>query len=202
MEMSWEDDFDRWFRRRRPWPRGFFDLGFEEMDRMIEEMFKEMAEMMPKELYREEKLPDGTTVRKFGPMIYGYSMTIGPDGKPVIREFGNVKPSPRTPFGAPRPPLEYKGEREPLVDIMSDDGTIRVVAELPGVEKNDIKLHCSEKVLTISVDTPERKYHKEVELPSAVNPKIGKASYKNGVLEVTLNKAEARRPSGEPIKIE
>jgi HSP20 family protein len=173
------------------------------MDRMIEEMFKEMAETMPKELYREEKLPDGTTVRKFGPMIYGYSMTIGPDGKPVIREFGNVKPSaPRTPFSAPRPPLEYKGEREPLVDVISDNGTIRVVAELPGVEKNDIKLHYSERMLTISVDTPERKYRKDVELPSAVDPKMSKASYKNGVLEVTLNKIEARRPPGEFIKIE
>ena len=201
--MSWDEDFERWFRRRRPWSRGFFGPDFEEMDRMIEEMFKEMADMMPKELYREEKLPDGTTIRKFGPLIYGYSMTIGPDGKPVIREFGNVKPSaPRAPFGAPRPPLEYKGEREPLVDVISDNGTIRVIAELPGVEKNDIKLHCSERVLTISVDTPERKYRKDVELPSAVNPKVSKASYKNGVLEVTLNKVEARRPSGEPIKIE
>jgi len=199
--MSWDEDFDRWFRRRRQWPRGFF--GFEEMDRMIEEMFREMAEMMPKELYREEKLPGGGTIRKFGPLIYGYSMTIGPDGKPVIREFGNVKPSaPRTPFGTPRPPLEYKGEREPLVDVISDNGTIRVVAELPGVEKDDIKLHCSERVLTISVDTPERKYHKEVELPSPVDPKVSKASYKNGVLEVTLNKVEARRPTGESIRIE
>jgi len=201
--MSRDEDFDRWFRRRRQrWPSSFFGFDFGEMDRMIEQMFKDMAETMPKELYREEKLPDGTTIRKMGPLIYGYSMTIGPDGKPVIREFGNVRPSQRAPFGAPRPPIELKEEREPLVDIISDNGTIRVVVELPGVEKEDIKLRCSEKILTITVDTPERKYRKEVELPAEVDPKIGKASYKNGVLEITLNKVEKRRPSGEPIEIE
>jgi HSP20 family protein len=201
--MSWDEDSDRWFRRRRSWPRGFFDIDFGEMNRMIEEMFKEMAESIPKELYREEKLQDGTTIRKMGPFIYGYSMTIGPDGKPVIREFGNVKPSePRSSLGVPKPSLEYRDEREPLVDVISDDGTVRVLAELPGVDKNNIKLHCSERILTISVDTLEHKYYKEVELPSPVDPRVGKGSYKNGVLEVTLNKVGIRKPPGESIEIE
>jgi HSP20 family protein len=199
--MSWED-FPSWFRRRwRMFP--FFTGGFfEDIDRMMEEMFKEIQESIPKELIREERLPDGSTVRRVGPIVYGYSMTMGPDGKPIIREFGNVKPSARpSVFGAPRPGLEVKVEREPLVDTIEEDSTIKVVAEVPGVERDDINLECAENTLIISVDTPARKYYKEVELPSQVDPESAKASYRNGVLEVTLTKRRAR-PKGQRIKIE
>ena len=199
--MSW-DDFPSWFRRRwRMFP--FFTGGFfEDIDRMMEEMFKEIQESIPKELIREERLPDGSTVRRVGPIVYGYSMTMGPDGKPIIREFGNVKPSAKpSVFGAPRPGLEVKVEREPLVDTIEEDSTIKVVAEVPGVERDDINLECAENTLIISVDTPARKYYKEVELPSQVDPESAKASYRNGVLEVTLTKRRAR-PKGQRIKIE
>ena len=79
---------------------------------------------------------------------------------------------------------------------METDGEIKVVAELPGVEKKDIKLYGTEDTLTISVDNPERKYYKKVELPSRVDTKKTKATYKNGVLEITLKKRESE---GEPI---
>ena len=47
--------------------------------------------ILPKELVREYQTPEGEKVREVGPIVYGYSMTIGPDGKPHVREFGNVK---------------------------------------------------------------------------------------------------------------
>jgi HSP20 family protein len=126
--------------------------------------------------------------------VYGYSMKIGPDGKPEIREFGNIKKSLKGP--------QVKEEREPLVDIVETDGEVRVVVELPGVEKSDIKLHGTEDSLTISVDTPEYKYYKDVTLPTKVRVKDAKSAYKNGVLEVVLPKAEAaKKPKGEPINI-
>jgi len=198
--MSWNEDYPEWFRKRRRFPffRSWFfediDEMFREFERMIEEEMKELTSRIPREYIREKKLPDGTTVREWGPFVYGYSITIGPDGKPQIREFGNVKP---TRFG-PR----IKEEREPLVDIYMTNGEVKVIAELPGVNKEDIQLHGTEDTLTISVDTPERKYYKEVKLPAKVDPKGAKTSYKNGVLEVTLPKKEERKPKGEPIKIE
>ncbi|MFQ5710713.1 MAG: archaeal heat shock protein Hsp20 [Candidatus Geothermarchaeales archaeon] len=185
--MTWWED---WFRRRR---RRF--PFFEDIDKMIEDMFKDFFEDLPKELFREEKLPDGSTVRKYGPFVYGYSMTMGPDGKPVIREFGNMRPSR---MGVPKP----AERREPLVDVITGDKVIQVLAELPGVEKSDINLNVSEDSLTISVDTETRKYHKEVGLPEKVDPDSAKANYKNGVLEVTLNKREERKPPGKRITIE
>jgi HSP20 family protein len=73
---------------------------------------------------------------------------------------------------------------------------------LPGVEKEEIKLSGTEEKLTISVDTPQRKYFKVIDIPAKINPKNAKSTYKNGVLEVTLPKIEEKKPSGEEIKIE
>ena len=65
---------------------------------------------------REYQIPQGAKVREVGPLVYGYSMTIGQDGKPKVREFGNIRPSSR--LGEPNSswtvPL-ISGEREPLV---------------------------------------------------------------------------------------
>lgn len=203
--MGWDEDFDRRLRRLRDqWGRPFFGFrGFGDLDKLFDEMFKEMAEGLPKDLIRERRLPDGRKIREMGPFVYGYSMTIGPDGKPVIREFGNVKPSTKlTPSGYRKPSLQYREGREPLVDILEDDGAIRVIAEVPGVEKKDIDLTCTEKTLIVSVDTERRKYYKEVDLPIEVDPKVSRASFKNGVLEVTLTKLKKERPTGEKIRLE
>ncbi|MEM3640952.1 MAG: archaeal heat shock protein Hsp20 [Candidatus Bathyarchaeia archaeon] len=197
--MPSEEDFPEWFRRRRsPFFRGWFfediDRMFREMERWMEEEFKEFTSRIPRDYVRERKLPDGSTIKEWGPFVYGYSIKIGPDGKPEIQEFGNVKPTRLGP--------KVKEEREPLVDIVETDNEIHVVAELPGVEKEDIKLHGTEDTLTISVDTPQRKYYKELTLPAKVNVKEAKTQYKNGVLEVTLPKIKEKKPKGEPLKIE
>jgi len=207
--MSWEY-IPEWVRRRMrrsPFFRSWFFGGIEEMMRDIEEMmdkeFREFTTRLPKDFVRERKLPDGTKVREWGPFVYGYTMTIGPDGKPKIQEFGNVKPSlKQAPFGAARPRLDVREEREPIIDVMTTDKEVKVLAELPGVEKGDIKLHGTEDALTISVETPQRKYYKELELPETVDPKSAKTQYRNGVLEVTLKKAkEKKKPKGAPIEI-
>lgn len=176
---------------------------FENFDRRMDDMLKEMLENLPKNYIKERKLPDGSIIRQMGPIVYGYSMTLDPNGKPVIREFGNVKPfSKTTPFGIQKPALKYREEREPLVDVISEGETIKVVAEVPGVDKKDIVLNCSEKVLAVSVNTNNRKYCKEIELPHEVDPKSSKASYINGVLEVTLAKIKKSKHKGERINIE
>ncbi|KON27392.1 hypothetical protein AC481_05055 [miscellaneous Crenarchaeota group archaeon SMTZ-80] len=196
--MAW-DDFPDWFRRRRRSPLfsgGFFD----DIDQMMEDMLREMGESIPKELVRDEKLPDGSTVKRMGPFVYGYSMTMGPDGKPVIREFGNIKQTRTSAFGMPKRGLEVKAEREPLVDTFDENGTVKIVAEVPGIEKKDINLELTENSLIISVDTEKRKYFKEVELPTQIEPDSTKALYVNGVLEVTLEK-RSKKPSGHKIDV-
>ena len=71
------------------------------------------------------------------------------------------------------------------------------------IPKDYVKEHGTEDALTISVDTPQRKYYKEITLPAKVNAKEAKTEYKNGVLEVKLPKIkEEKKPKGEPISID
>jgi HSP20 family protein len=125
----------------------------------------------------------------YGPYVYGFSMSLGPDGKPVIRKFGNVRKSRHGP--------EIRQEREPLVDVLEEDEDVVIVAELPGVERDDIDLHTAYDELVISVDTPERRFHKELRLPARVDPNSARTSYKNGVLQVRLKKILKKK--GEEI---
>ena len=191
------EDYPEWSRKKRAKEPFFGDIDdmFREMEKMMDEELKNFTEKVPKEYVKERKLPDGSTIKELGPFVYDYSMKIGPDGKPEIQEFGNIKKGLK---GAP----QVKDEREPLVDIVETNGEVHVVVELPGVEKGDIKLHGTEDSLTISVDTAQNKYYKEVALPVKVKVKEANSSYKNGVLEVVLPKAESEtKPKGEPIGI-
>ena len=198
--MPSDEDSSEWFRKKRsPFSRswGFDDVDkmFEDIEKVMEKELEDFTSRVPKDYVRERKLPDGSTSREWGPFVYGYSVKIGPDGKPEIREFGNVKPSLRGP--------QVKEEREPLVDIVETDGEIQVVAELPGVDKKDIKLTATEDELTISVENPERKYFKQVALPVKVRVREARTQYKNGVLEVAFPKAvQDKRDKGEPLKVE
>ncbi len=199
--MSEEDRWSRWFRRRRPFfGGGLWDIDetFREMEEMMAKEFEELSKRAPKDLLRERTLPDGTKVQSWGPFVYGYSVTVGPDGKPKVREFGNFKTETR--MG--KPYIDVKEKREPLADVMTEDNEVRVIVELPGVEKKDIKLSGTEDKLTISVDTPDRKYFKEVELPAKVDIKKATSKYKNGVLDVTIPKKKEEKPKGETINIE
>jgi len=192
--MSEDEFFSNWIRRRWRLPSA---NQFDELEQDFEEMFKEIE--LPKDLIRERKLPDGAKVREMGPFVYGYSFSIGPDGKPVIREFGNVKPSLKGgPKGAVKPQLNVKEDREPLIDTIVNAETVKVVAELPGVEKPDISLECDGHRLTLKVDNDKRRYYKELELPVEVDPDTSKASYKNGVLELMLTRT---RPGAKAKQI-
>jgi HSP20 family protein len=199
-----EEDWSGWFRRKGWWPftrrwmLGDVDEMFREMNEMMQREFKELSKRAPRDLIRERTLLDGRKVKSWGPFVYGYSVKIGSDGKPQVREFGNIKHGAR--LGRPR--IDVKEKRAPLVDVMTTDGQVKLVAELPGVQKEDIKLHTTESSLTITVDTSQRKYHKEIELPTKVNLKETKASYKNGVLEISLQQKREEPSKGESIKIE
>ena len=78
---------------------------------------------------------------------------------------------------------------------------VRAVAEIPGVAKEDISLRCTGNMLSIKVDTPGRKFEKDLALPCEVDVDSAKAEYNNGLLEVTLNKVSPTQ-EGRTITIE
>ena len=80
---------------------------------------------------------------------------------------------------------------EPPVDVFDEGDHLRVVAELPGVEEQDIRAGAKGTVLTISAERGDKKYSERVELPAAVTGEIG-STYKHGVLELKLRKSVTR----------
>jgi len=173
-----------WGRRRR----SIFDL-FDDIMREMEEMLFGLEREL-------DIMARNAPIEYRGPIVYGFKITIGPDGKPVIEEFGNIRRR--------RGRAEISEEMEPLVDVFDYGDKVVVVAEMPGVDKDKIDVRITkDNKLIIKASNKDRKYYKEVELPPGVKPDTAKAKYKNGVLEVVIEKkAEKKEEEGIKVKIE
>lgn len=189
---------DKWFKR---WGKmmPFGPWSYADVEEMMKEMEKEFMDMdidkeIPKELVRERQAEDGSVSKEIGPIVYGYSVTVGPDGKPVVREFGNIRRMPSKEWKE-----AITDTREPLVDVVEGAKDIRVIAELPGASKKDIEIAAKGRNLVISAGTPSKKYRKELELPAQVDPDGWSSSFNNGVLELTFPRQKGG-PSGRRTK--
>lgn len=111
------------------------------------------------------------------------------------RTFGPKKPKPRKKPYSYRynlPKLRTKGELtepEPLIDVLEGEDEIVVIAELVGFRRESLRIHLRDQRLTLTARASDRKYHKSLNLPKRVIPDNIKTTYKNGVLEIQLEKA-------------
>jgi len=112
--------------------------------------------------------------------VYGFSIKMGTGGKPEVQSFGNVKKTSQGPV--------VDEVREPMTDIFEEANEIQVIAEMPGIEEKDVKLDLIEDVLTIDAINTKRKYHKELLLPAKVKAESLSYVFKNGILEIKINK--------------
>ena|SRR5690606_24818306 len=134
-------------------------------------------------------------------------MTIGPDGKPHVREFGNVKSPLNNEVQILGPqaghPSQISAEREPLVDVNTTDKEVKVILEMPGIKKTDIKIKAYDsKVEVTTAKDAQRKYHKIVDLPEQADLETAKSVYNNGILEITFDKKKDDKPAGKEIKVD
>ncbi len=161
-----DDEFNRIFKKMSS---SFFD---------IDDIFEEFK----------------TKGAKDGPYYYGYTMTVGPNGKPIVQEYGNVKPES----------LPESKTREPVVDTIFDDKEklVKLVAEMPGVEKSDVKILVQDKLVNISAEHGEKQYHVNVPIQYKVEENSAKASYKNGILELVFKLAKDEKPKGKTVEVE
>ena len=118
-------------------------------------------------------------------------------------------------FGSPREGTSL-AEWAPAVDIKEEEGAYRVQVDLPGLKKEDINIEVNENRLAISgerqfeqeekrddyhfVERSYGRFHRAFNLPSSVDANKIDATYKDGVLEVTLPKKEEVKPKKVTIK--
>lgn len=161
--------------------------GFDNLFQRMLRPFRELDNMW-------NNMGNSSNMQTFGPYYYGYSVTVGPDGKPVVKEYGNVRPG-----------LPATAEtREPLADVIVDDKekVLKIVAEMPGVEKKDIKIEVVGRTILIDAEREERKYRTKIPIKHKVDENSVKATYANGILEVKFQLKEEERPKGKTVEVE
>ena len=182
--------FDNEEKRDKKNPFDF--IGDEEFERIFEEIQRMFESTNFKDMLEDMMRGGGAEPNKR--FVHGFSFNVGPDGKPKLQEFGN-KPV-KTPKGTPT----VSDEIEPLTDIIEGENDVSITVEIPGVEKDDIDLNVTDGALEIKVNKANRKYRKLVDLPCNVKPKSTRATYKNGILDVVLDKKEKKK-TGTGFKI-
>jgi HSP20 family protein len=110
-----------------------------------------------------------------------------------------------------------RGEWAPAVDIRETGDNLIITAELPGMGKDDVKVNYEDGVLTIRGEKKQEHEHKDANyhrversygvfersfrLPSRVAVEKIEAKFKDGVLHLTLPKAEEARPKQIQINV-
>lgn len=160
-------------RKRKDFFEDFGSELFDNLEEMIEALLEDMGES--------------------GPFVYGFSIIHRPGEDPELREFGNVRE-----YSQNEENLFPSEIKDPLIDIFENEDLIHVLAEFPEIGKEDLLLHATAQNLDITILGGSSDYSENIELPSRVDPKSAKASYKNGVLEITFKRCAEERP----VKIE
>lgn len=148
----------------------------ERLGQLVEE-----AEREGGELTRTGEFSLGTDKRVRG--VYGFSVRTGSDEKRVkVEPFGNIhkdKDSGR---------VVVREIREPLIDLFDEPDHVLIVAEVPGIIQEDVRLELHEDILALAAERGEKKYRKEVLLPAVFSPDRMSFTCRNGVLEIKLAK--------------
>ena len=112
-------------------------------------------------------------------------------------------------------PKEW-GTAVPAIDVVDEGNAIKVVADMPGVDKKDISVKVDRDTIEISAERKEAKedkkkdyyycersyssYKRVFRLPEEIDPESADAEYKNGVLYITLKKKDKGRRKEIKIK--
>ena len=138
--------------------------------------------------------PNGTKSYSFG-----YAMTVGPNGQVTVKKLGDSNPVDGCATHNPD-----TGVREPIVDTIVDEKEteLKLIVELPGVEKQDVKVAVEEnKTVDISTEHDVKKYHVRVPLKHEIVENSAKATYNNGILQLVFKLVD-KTPSSTQIEIE
>jgi HSP20 family protein len=111
--------------------------------------------------------------------IYGFTVKVGIGGEGVkVEPFGNIRRDEESGRSV------VQEVREPAVDVFEERDHTLVVAEMPGIGAEDVRLEVKDDLLTITAEKGEKKYKKEVLLPGSFPREKMQVSCANGVLEV------------------
>ncbi|MEM3403218.1 MAG: Hsp20/alpha crystallin family protein [Nitrososphaeria archaeon] len=147
----------------------FFEALEDMVDQAIEEMERSMRSLLRSDYFKSFERPK----------LYGFSIQMDEKGIPKITKFGDSWSSP-------------KGVRTPYYDQYVDKNRNQLVLifELPGVEREDIKVKTSPNKLILEAKRDDREYRAEVDLETEVDPSSAISTFKNGLLTINVKLKE------------
>ncbi len=130
-----------------------------------------------------------------------------PDGADGVRERrkrvpslpGRASGSAPAALGPPSPTVrDDEGTRVPSSEVFVSPRQVYVTVEIPGASKDSIEFTAADRRLVVhSLRAGGPAYHLDIDLPVRVNPESAKATYRNGVLDVTLSREDGRGGTGD-----
>ena len=154
----------------------------DELDKYFEEFEKDVQNFA-----RNSITAAGLTTE---PYVAGFSFRLSPEGRPNVQFFGDT-------------PLHRDGFRSPMNEQVIDDknGVLRLVLDMPGVEKEDIQVDATDDKAVVTAEREARKYKAEIDLKAQVQPDSGKAEYRNGVLEISFSLRDKTNKGYRRVKL-
>ncbi|MCL4385678.1 MAG: Hsp20/alpha crystallin family protein [Cyanobacteria bacterium] len=152
-----------------------------EINKIIEQFLKDVAEDFA-------EFSDIHEVKT--PIIYGFNVRLDPSNSNkelIINSFGNIKKDENSG-------IILTEEREPLVDIIEKENEVVIIAEIPGVSKENIKIEINQKRLHIDAKDHNRNYSKDIKLNTLIDTTPTSIQFKNGVLEIIFSKSKKEYP--------
>lgn len=182
---------------------GEYDMFFEneKTNRLLRDLFSDPFGFERSWLETTEAMKNGSDSRDSNVRYYGLVVTTGPDGRPVVHEYGNARPAGCLQEQAAQ--CAPDGVRQPTADTIVDEKArlVKIITEMPGVEKRDIKIAVEGRYVEISAASGDKKYQVRAPLERKVDANSAKAAYHNGILQITFNLVEGNR-NKKTIRVE
>jgi HSP20 family protein len=115
--------------------------------------------------------------------IYGFTVKVGlGDKSPRIEPFGNISKDTESGHAI------VQEVREPMVDVFEEEDHVLIVAEMPGISAEDVKITVEDDLVTIAAVHGDKQYRKEVLLPASFAREKMQVTCNNGVVEIKCTK--------------
>jgi HSP20 family protein len=157
---------------------------FSGLGNLVEHLGKlaEQTEQAGGEMHKSGDLDLGPDKQFKG--VYGFSVktAVGGKGGVIVEPFGNIK------RGEDGKLVEVQQIREPMIDMFDEPDHLLIVAEVPGVTQEDVRLELQDDILIFTAEQGQSHYRKEMLLPASFTEKQMSFTCHNGLLEVRFNK--------------
>ncbi|MCD6478745.1 MAG: Hsp20/alpha crystallin family protein [Candidatus Diapherotrites archaeon] len=145
---------------------------FEDLERLMADALNQFFCGMP---YLNE-------IIRSRPFTLGFAMRFGADERTRVRMYARSRKKRRH---------KHRRAIEALVDVVHYEDSVLVTAFIPGCAEKDIDIRVTSHGVVIRGASPNVRFYKEIPIRARIVPESAKKSFKNGVLEVTIKKADS-----------